>query len=98
MRLVQRSRTIAWLFALAWLAKPALADDPKEPEVESVLAHLDDLYRSKSSIARVEITVVSPRSTRTMRVKAWTQGEDKALILVEAPTRDAGTATLRVGD
>jgi outer membrane lipoprotein-sorting protein len=33
-----------------------------------------------------------------MRVKAWTSGEDKALIVVEAPSRDAGTATLRVGD
>ena len=63
-----------------------------------MLTRLDDLYRSKSSIARVEITVVSPRSTRTMRVKGWTVGEDKALIVVESPSRDEGTATLRVGD
>lgn len=71
---------------------------PEPPNVDAVLARLDDLYRSSTSIGRVEITVVSPRSTRTMRVRAWTSGEDKALIVVEAPSRDEGTATLRVGD
>lgn len=71
---------------------------PEPPDVDAVLARLDDLYRSNSSIARVEITVVAPRSTRTMRVRGWTRGEDRALILVESPPRDEGTATLRVGD
>ncbi|HEY6032792.1 MAG TPA: outer membrane lipoprotein-sorting protein [Kofleriaceae bacterium] len=63
-----------------------------------MLDRLDDLYRSKSSIARVELTVVSPRATHTMRVKGWTLGETKALIVVESPSRDEGTATLRVDD
>ncbi len=71
---------------------------PQRPDVDAVLAKLDDLYRSKSSIARVELTVVSSRSTRTMRVRGWTSGETKALIVVEAPPRDEGTATLRVED
>lgn len=88
------------MYAIAsglWIAGDALAA-PAPPDVDAVLAKLDDLYRSRTSIARVEITVVSPRSTRTMRVKGWTSGEDKALIVVEAPSRDEGTATLRVGD
>src|SRR6185295_3655395 len=38
------------------------------------------------------------RSTRTMRLKAWTRGEEEALVLIEAPPREAGTATLRVRD
>jgi outer membrane lipoprotein-sorting protein len=69
---------------------------PTPPDVDAVLARLDDLYRSKSSIARMEIVVTSPRSTRTMRLKAWTRGEDEALIVIEAPPREEGTATLRV--
>jgi hypothetical protein len=32
-----------------------------------------------------------------MRLKAWTRGEDEVLVLIEAPAREAGTATLRVG-
>jgi len=74
-----------------------LSPQPQPPDVAAVLARLDDLYRSKSSIARMEIVVTSPRSTRTMRLKAWTRGEDDALIVIEAPPREAGTSTLRVG-
>lgn len=92
------SRTIA--LALALLALPAVAfpAEPPRPDVDRVLARMDDLYRSKSSIARMEIAVTTPRNVRTMRIQAWTRGEDDALIVVEAPPREAGTATLRVGD
>lgn len=72
------------------------AADP--PDVEALLQHLDDLYRSKSSIARMQIDVNRPRSTRTMRLKAWTRGETEVLVVIEAPPREAGTATLRVGN
>jgi hypothetical protein len=44
----------------------------------------------------MEMTVTRPRRTQTMRMKAWTEGEDKSLIIVQAPPRDAGTATLKV--
>ena len=70
----------------------------KPPDVDAVLRHLDDLYRSKSSIAQIQIDVTSARSTRSMRVKAWTRGEEEVLVLIEAPPREAGTATLRVGN
>lgn len=66
------------------------------PDVEVLLQHLDDLYRSKSSIARMQIDVTTARGVRTMQLKAWTRGEDEVLVLIEAPAREAGTATLRV--
>jgi hypothetical protein len=84
----------AALLTLAGAARP----DPAPPDVDRLLARIDDLYRSKSSIARMEITVTTPRSVRTMRIQAWTRGEEDALVVVEAPPREAGTATLRVGD
>jgi hypothetical protein len=78
------------------LRLPAAAAEPTPPDVDALLAHLDDLYRSTSSIARIEIQVVRPRATRMLRLQAWTRGEDEALVLIEAPPREAGTATLRV--
>jgi hypothetical protein len=62
-----------------------------------VLRRLDDLFRSRASIARMEIAVTAPRTSRTLRIRAWTRGEEKALVVVEAPPREAGTATLRDG-
>lgn len=73
----------------------ALCIEPTPPSVDEVLAILDDLYRSTSSIARMEITVTGPRTTRTtrtMRMRAWTKGEEQALIVIEAPPREAGIA------
>lgn len=70
----------------------------KPPDVEAVLTHLDALYRSKSSVSRMEIRVASRRTTRTLRMKAWTRGEEEVLVIIEEPPREAGTATLRVGD
>ncbi|MGB8932609.1 MAG: outer membrane lipoprotein-sorting protein [Anaeromyxobacteraceae bacterium] len=84
----------AALLTLAGAASP----DPAPPDVDRLLARMDDLYRSKSSIARMEITVTTPRNVRTMRIQAWTRGAEDALVVVEAPPREAGTATLRVGD
>jgi len=91
-------RGLMSILVVAWFVQPSFAQESKQPNVDTVLAKLDDLYRSKSSVARVDIVVVTPRSTRTMRVKVWTSGEDKALIVVESPSRDADTATLRVGE
>jgi len=69
----------------------------RPPDVENLLDHLDDLYRSTSSIARVEVLALTPHATRTLRLKAWSRGHDHALIVIEDPPREAGTATLRVG-
>ena len=85
------------LVSLAVAIVLLLPAPPKPPDVDRLLARLDELYRSKSSIARMEIQVTTPRSTRSMRLKAWTRGEDEALVVIEAPPREEGTATLRVG-
>lgn len=89
---------VAALIAVYPGAPPILAAGPSQPDVETLLQHLDDLYRSQSSIARMQIDVTSTRSTRSMRLRAWTRGEEEVLVLIEAPPREAGTATLRVGN
>ena len=81
---------LAFIASVAW-------SQPKPPDVDALLARLDDLYRSKSSLAQIEIQVTGTRSTRSLRLKAWSRGETESLIVIEAPPREAGTATLRVG-
>jgi outer membrane lipoprotein-sorting protein len=70
----------------------------QQPDVDALLQHLDDLYRSKSSVADIEIQVTGSRTARTMRLRAWTRGEDEVLVFIQSPPREAGTATLRVGN
>lgn len=65
-------------------------------DLDAVVNYFEDLYRSDSSIATMELTVTKPRTQRTMRMKVWTKGQDKTLILIQAPAREKGTATLKV--
>jgi hypothetical protein len=89
---------VAALVALCPGLASSRAAGPDPPDVDALLQHLDDLYRSKSSIARIQIDVTSTRTTRSLRLRAWTRGEEEVLVLIEAPPREAGTATLRVGN
>jgi hypothetical protein len=75
---------VAVLIAVCPGAPRTFAAGPGQPDVEVLLQHLDDLYRSKSSIARIQIDVTSTRSTRSMRLRAWTRGEEEVLVLIEA--------------
>jgi outer membrane lipoprotein-sorting protein len=85
------------LIAVGVLAGASAWAAPKQPDLDAVLKRLDDLYRSKASIGKMELTVIRPGSKRTMVMRVWTRGEDRALIVIDSPAREAGTATLRVG-
>lgn len=73
----------------------AIADTP---DVKHLLRRFDEMYQSPGTFAEMEVEIVTLRKTRTMRVRAWSKGEDTALLVIDAPPRDAGTATLRVGN
>ncbi len=80
---------------LCLIAASALAETPT---AEELLNATDDLYRGTSSVATVQMHVKTDRYERTMKMKAWAKGTDKSLIVIEEPAKDAGIATLKVGD
>ena len=65
-------------------------------DLDAAVAYFEDLYRSTSSVADMELLVVTPRLERTLRMKCWTKGADKALVVITEPVKEAGTATLKV--
>jgi outer membrane lipoprotein-sorting protein len=65
-------------------------------DIDAVVKYFEDLYRSESSISVAKLTVTKPRRKRTLEMKIWTQGEEKALIVIRQPARERGTATLKV--
>ena len=84
--------------AVAVAESTTAADLQRAPGATSLLRRFDELFESSGTKANVEIVVVTPKKTRTMRMRFWGKGDDHALMIVDAPPRDAGTATLRVGD
>jgi len=65
-------------------------------DLEAVVKYFEDMYRADSSISEAKITITRPRYERTLQMKIWTLGEEKALIVIQAPPREKGTATLKV--
>ncbi|UCD48495.1 MAG: outer membrane lipoprotein-sorting protein [Phycisphaerales bacterium] len=67
-----------------------------EVDVDAVVKYFEDLYRSDSSISEAKLIVTKPRRQRTLEMKMWTRGEERALVLIQSPAREKGTATLKV--
>lgn len=65
-------------------------------DVDAVVKYFEDLYRSDSSVSVAKLIVTKPRRERTLEMKSWTRGEEKALIVIQSPAREKGTATLKV--
>lgn len=68
------------------------------PTVDEVMDYLNDLYRSDSSHATMTMEVVTENWSRTLEMESWSEGEDLALVVIRAPAREAGTASLKTAD
>jgi hypothetical protein len=92
--------TRAVLVALAGLllagAGPARGAAPVDPR--EIVDRVDRLLRGDSSEGEMTMAVVTRNWTRTLGLRVWSQGTERALVKVTAPAREAGTATLKAGD
>ena len=60
-----------------------------------IIDQVDRLMRGESSIARITMDIRTENWDRSLTMQAWSLGTDYALIRVETPQKEAGTATLR---
>ena len=73
------------------MAPPAQAQvDPYE-----IIDRVDELYRGESSHGTSTMEVVTENWTRQMTMELWSLGNDYSLVRIQAPAREAGTATLK---
>ena len=68
-----------------------------DAEVEEIIKHIDQLYRSKTSQAAMEMQIVTPNWERTLAMTVWTKGTDKTFIRITAPKKEKDVTTLRIG-
>jgi len=79
-------------------APVAPATSPAQPDPDALLRRAFEEYRARSSEASVAMTVHRPEWERHLEMRVWTRGEDDALVRFVAPPKDAGNATLKVGE
>ena len=86
---------IVFLCILYTLAAPAAA---QVPSAEEILAKIDLNAVAGNRIALTEMIIHSRRASRTMKLKSWVEGEDKAFSEFLEPAREKGTKMLKLGD
>ncbi len=69
-----------------------LADD----DATALLKKMDELFRSKSSVATIKMQIISPHWQRTLEMQSWTRGMDDTFIRVFSPKKDRGVSTLKI--
>lgn len=67
------------------------------PAVE-LIQGLIDQTRGLSSVSELAMTIKRPTWERTLEFSVWTRGREDALIRFTAPAKDAGNATLKLGE
>jgi len=68
----------------------------QDPQVQRIIRTIDEMYRSRTSRARMEMNVVTPQWERTLTLEVWTQGMDKTFVRILQPKKERGVATLRL--
>ena len=84
-----------WLLLTGLLPALALGADPDPTQL---IKQAFDNWRGKSSYTEVTMTVHRPDWERSMSMLSWTRGDDDSLVRFTAPPKDAGNATLKLGD
>jgi outer membrane lipoprotein-sorting protein len=81
------------------LAGPVRGQEAKTKlTAKQILDKVDDLYRGKSSHAKMTMKVVTEHWTREMKIEGWSKGKEKSLMRILSPRKEKGTATLKSGD
>jgi outer membrane lipoprotein-sorting protein len=96
---MRQSRQVlaAMLLLISALAIPGRANADDE-RIRDLLDKTDDMHRGASSRATMSMHVKTKRWERTMTMKVSSLGEEKSLIQILSPVKEAGMATLKVED
>jgi len=86
------------LCAVAMLAPARLVAQQPLTDPKAIVQAAMDHWRGVSSYSEMTMTIHRPDWERTMSMRGWTQGEDKSLVRVTAPAKDAGNGTLILDD
>jgi len=68
------------------------------PDGNEILKQIDENMYAKNVISTSQMIVHGKRGSRTMKLKSWTEGEDRSFSEYLAPPKDAGTKMLKLDD
>ncbi|WP_299787542.1 outer membrane lipoprotein-sorting protein [uncultured Shewanella sp.] len=73
----------------------SLSAYPHAETASEIVDKSDKQMRGDSSYSVATMKIIRPDWTRTMSMKSWTKGQQLSLVLVTAPAKDKGSASLK---
>lgn len=95
-RLPFRRRFIAAVLLAMPMCLPARAGD--EPTGRQVLERVENLLWARTLQGRYEMQIVTPRWQRTLALRVWMDRPKRTFIRIDAPAKEAGIGSLRIGN
>ena len=68
------------------------------PDGNKILKQIDENMYAKNMISTSQMIVHGRRGSRTMKLRSWTEGDDRSFSEYLAPPKDAGTKMLKLDD
>ena len=93
-----RVNTLAILLVASASVHAEETVDVSEVDAVDVIAKLIDQTRGQTSYSAMTMTIQRPSWSRTSKFLVWTRGREDSLIRFTAPAKDAGNATLKLGE
>ncbi len=69
-----------------------------DQRAQEIVDQVDRLLRGESSIGAVTMEISTANWRRTLSMQIWSRGTENALVRINKPEKEAGTATLKVGN
>ncbi len=69
-----------------------------EQRVYEIVDQVDQLLRGDSSQGTLTMQIVTENWQRSLTMQVWSQGTENSLVRIEKPRKEAGMATLKVGN
>lgn len=88
MKLIIKIISLVVLFSFTLIAQNA----------EEIIRKAEDKIKGETAHGKFKMTVETPDYTRELVMEAWYEGNEKALIVIESPPKEADNKTLKIGN
>ena len=65
---------------------------------KQIIDEAEEKIKGETMIGEFSMNIVRPDYTRTLELKSWNKGNEKSLIIIKAPKKEAGNKTLKIGN
>ncbi len=88
-------KLIGWILLYLMVSAPLVIYAETASEI---IDKAENQAKGETMIGTFTMNIVRPDYTRTIKMKNWNKGNDKALIEIIAPKKEAGNKTLKIGN